>query len=182
MKSNHLLEFQVDWAAPVLLMSVIAIFLFIMQLVFSKYLVRWGFTLQAKEIKVDEDLPPFLTTVKLSQADEILTEENNMRENFMFSYNDGDTIDALQKGKNPKKAIVGSPWYQVLSNPKYSNLFNYIGVFVSERYKIIEDGSIDHEENGHTIYPEEVQRIRGEQSDLVMVLLNLAYIPDKVIE
>jgi len=70
----------------------------------------------------------------------------------------------------------------VLSNPKYSNLFNYIGVFVSERYKIIEDGSIDHEENGHTIYPEEVQRIRGEQSDLVMVLLNLAYIPDKVIE
>jgi len=70
----------------------------------------------------------------------------------------------------------------VLSNPKYSNLFNYIGVFVSERYKIIEDGSIDHEENGHTIYPEEVQRIRGEQSDLIMVLLNLAYIPDKVIE
>lgn len=70
----------------------------------------------------------------------------------------------------------------MLSNPKYSNLFNYIGVFVSERYKIIEDGSIDHEENGHTIYPEEVQRIRGEQSDLIMVLLNLAYIPDKVIE
>lgn len=76
-------------------MSVIAIFLFILQMVFSEYLVRWGFTLQAKEIKVDEDLPPFLTTVKLSQADEILTEENNMRENFMFSFNDGDTVDAL---------------------------------------------------------------------------------------
>lgn len=79
-----------------------------------------------------------------------------MRENFGFSFNDGDTIAELERSKIPKKAIVGTPWYQVLSNPKYSNLFNYIGVYTSERYKIIEDGSIDHKENGNIIYPEEV--------------------------
>lgn len=105
-----------------------------------------------------------------------------MRENFGFSFNDGDTITALRNGKNPKKAIQGTPWYQILSNPKYSNLFNYIGSFVSERHKIIEDGSIDQEEEGEVVYSEETIRHRAEQSDLIMVLLNLAYIPDDVIK
>lgn len=182
MPSKHYLDFTVNWASPIFLMAIAAIFLIVIQNVFSDYLQRWGFTLQAKEIKVDEDLPKFLTTVKLSQADEILSEEFNMRENFGFSFNDGDTIAALRESKNPKKAIVGSPWYQILSNPKYSNLFNYIGSFTSERYKIIEDGSHDHVENDKTIYPLQVQRTRAEQSDLVMILLNLAYIPDAVIK
>lgn len=104
-----------------------------------------------------------------------------MRENYGFSFNDGDTITALRNAKNPKKAIQGTPWYQILSNPKYSNQFNYIGSFVGERYKLIEDGTIDQEENGKTVYSEETMRVRGEQSDLIMVLLNLAYIPDDVV-
>ena len=105
-----------------------------------------------------------------------------MRENYGFSFNDGDTITALRNGKNPKKAIQGSPWYQILSNPKYSNQFNYIGSFVGERYKLIEDGTIDQEEDGKTVYSEQTMRTRGEQSDLIMVLLNLAYIPDDVVK
>lgn len=182
MTSGHLLTWTVNWASPVALMSLAAVFLIVMQKVFHAQLTRWGFTLQAKEIKVDEDLPSFFTTIKLSQADEILSEEVNMSENFGFSFNDGDTIQALRNSKNPKKAIQGTPWYQILSNPKYSNAFIYIGSFVGERYKLIEDGSIDHEENGETVYPEEVQKVRAEQSDLVMVLLNLAYIPDDVVK
>lgn len=72
---------------------------------------RWGFSLQAKEIEVDEDLPSFLTTVKLSQCDEILEEEKNMKENYGFSFTDQDTIDMLEKAVIPKVAIVGTPWY-----------------------------------------------------------------------
>jgi hypothetical protein len=98
----------------------------------------------------------------LSQADELLSEESNMRENYGFTYNDGDTVTALRDGKNPKKAIQGTPWYSILSNPKYSGQFNYIGSYVGERYKLIEDGSIDHTENGATVYPEEVIRQRAE--------------------
>jgi len=30
-----------------------------------------------------------------------------------------------------------------LSNPKYSFLFNYVGVFIGERHKLIEDGTED---------------------------------------
>ena len=53
--------------------------------------------MQSKEIEVDEDLPPFLTTVKLSQADEIIEEERNMNLNYGASFQDVDTIDALRK-------------------------------------------------------------------------------------
>ena len=39
--------------------------------------MRLGFSLQEKEIQVDEDLPNFFTTILLSQADEIVNEEKN---------------------------------------------------------------------------------------------------------
>jgi hypothetical protein len=96
--------------------------------------------MQSKEIQVDEDLPDFYDTLKLSMADELLNEEGNMKENFYLSFNDADTIDALTKIKNPVRPIQGSPWYSILSNAKYKNLFAFIGSNVAERYKIIEDG------------------------------------------
>ena len=143
--------------------------------------MKLGFTLQSKQLEVDEDLPPFLTTVKLSQADEIIMEEKNMRFNYGFGFTDGDTVAALRSAHVPKRAIVGTPWYQVLSNPRYSNSFMYFGSFVSERHMIIEDGNPDMEEVKGEINEEQI-KTRGEQSDLVMVLLNLAYIPDDVIQ
>jgi len=56
-------------------------------------------------------------------------------------------------------------------------VFNYIGAFVSEREKLIEDGYADQGPEHH----EEQRKIRCEQSDLIMVLLNLAHIPDSII-
>jgi hypothetical protein len=112
----------------------------------------------------------------------MLAQEENMRENYGFSINDGDTVLALQNSKNPKKPIVGTPWYAPLSNPKYSQMFGYVGYFVSERWKIIEDEhQNEQDDKGNDVYSDEMIKHRGEQSDLVMILLNLAYIPDKVI-
>jgi len=45
----------------------------------------------------------------------------------------------------PKKAIQGTPWYTVLSNMKYQSDFHYIGAFIEEREKLIEDGFDDKE-------------------------------------
>lgn len=45
MKSEHLLQWTVNQASPVLLMSLAAVFLIVMQKVFSEQLTRWGFTL-----------------------------------------------------------------------------------------------------------------------------------------
>jgi hypothetical protein len=72
MQSQHFISFNVDWASPVLMMCVAAVFLIAIQKIFSEQLQKWGFSLQSRDIEVDEDLPPFLTTVKLTQADELI--------------------------------------------------------------------------------------------------------------
>jgi len=97
MKSSHYLTSinNINWATPVALMAASAVFLIVFTKVFNDYLMQWGFSLQEKEIEVDEDLPNFFTCVKLSQADEVVLEENNMRENFGILINDPDTIELL---------------------------------------------------------------------------------------
>lgn len=105
MKSGHQVYIGVTWAAPLLLMAVASIFLVAVQKIFADYLMKWGFALSDQEIEVDEDLPNFFKSIKLSQADEIICEEENMKKNFGFSYNDGDTIETLDATMVPKKAI-----------------------------------------------------------------------------
>lgn len=176
--------FNINQASPVFLLIISATFLLIIQKVFDpETLASWGFSMQAKAIEVDEDLPDFFETVKLSMADELLLEESNMKMHYNFSYNDADTIEELVNSKNPKRPIQGTPWYSILSNAKYKNLFAFQGANVDERFKIIEDGSPDEKDkDGNTIYDEKSIRRRCEQSDLVVVLLNLSYIPDGVVK
>jgi hypothetical protein len=64
-----------------------------------------------KEISVDEDLPNFYKSIKLSHADELVKENENMMKNFGFEPNDPDTIEILDATKQPKKEIQGTPWY-----------------------------------------------------------------------
>jgi hypothetical protein len=161
MLSGHTVKIGVNWASPVMLMCLAAILLIAVQKIFADYLMKWGFALQSKEIEVDEDLPNFFKTVKLSQADELVSEEVNMKENFGFSFNDGDTIATLDETCVPKKAIQGTPWYQILSNPKYSGAFYYIGAFCGERFKLIEDGAPDEIDAAGETSPAQ-QAIRAE--------------------
>lgn len=67
----------------------------------------------------------------------------------------------------PKKAVQGTPWYSILSNPEYVESFAYFGAYIDEREKLIKDGDVGDENN-------------CEQSDIVMILLNLSAIPDEV--
>lgn len=59
-------------------------------------------------------------------------------------------------------------------------MFYYIGAFIGERHKLIEDGAPDRMKPDGEMEDEQIAT-RQEQSDLIMVLLNLAYIPDDVI-
>ena len=135
--------------------------------------------MQSKEIKVDEDLPNFYDTIKLSMADEIISENNNMIKNYGFEPNDPDTIDRLEKASMPKRPMQGTPWYQALTDPKYANLFAYIAASIPEREKIIEDGFPEVEE-GNEEAEKKANQQKYEQSDMVVVLFNLSYIPDDV--
>jgi hypothetical protein len=66
-----------------------------------------------------------------------------------------------------------------LTDPKYSNLFAYIAASIPEREKIIEDGSPEVEE-GDEVAEALAKQQKYEQSDMVVVLFNLRYIPDEV--
>lgn len=134
------------------------------------------------EYSVDEDLPNFFESIKKSSALELVDENKNMMENFGFETTDPDTVEGLSRITMPFKAMQGSPWYQVLSNPSYSFKFNYIGAYVGEREKLIEDGWADESDpNDESEMTDMCRRVRFEQSDMIMILLNLSYIPDEVV-
>lgn len=68
-------------------------------------------------------------------------------EHYGLQINDPDTVATLDSTTMPKKAMMGTPWYTVLSNSQYQNYFNYIGAFIDEREKLIEDGLADDLDN-----------------------------------
>lgn len=170
-----------------------------------------------EDIEVDEDLPNFFEAVKLSASEELCSENDNMMKHFGFEFSDPDTMSKLQEAQIPKKALQGTPWYQILSNYCYADRFQYIGKSVPEREKLIDDGYEEAEEGEELpkdgsgdeatlsisqlkqlklkdpkkITQEHERRIaqqkrnnrhKFEQSDMVMILLNLSYIPDDVVK
>ena len=96
--------------------------------------------------------------------------------------NDPDTIETLEKHKMPKKAIQGTPWYHILSNKRYVNEFIYFGPHIAEREKLIEDGdAVRFMDPNTSVMSEECTTDRLEQSDMVMILFALSYLPDEVV-
>ena len=67
----------------------------------------------------------------------------------------------------PKKSIQGIPYYIVLANPAYYRDFYYICCDVPDRATLIKD---DDEDEGND----------NEQSDIVAIILNLAFVPEYV--
>lgn len=67
-----------------------------------------------------------------------------------------------------------------MANSIYIKSFGYIGANIGEREKLIEVGEPDeYDEKGNLTV--ECQARKFEQSDMVIILLNLAYIPDSVV-
>ena len=88
-----------------------------------------------------------------------------MRDNYGIEIMEPNTIESFNKSAIPKKPVLGTPWYSVLSNPSYAEDFCYVGAHVEEREMYIKDDD-DNDDNN------------CEQSDIVMILLNLSSIPD----
>jgi hypothetical protein len=59
--------------------------------------------------------------------------------------------------------------------------FGYVGAYVEEREKLIEDGFADITNVDGEMDATNVQK-RCEQSDMVFLLLNLSVIPDEVVK
>jgi hypothetical protein len=77
--------------------------------------------------------------------------------------------------------MMGTPWYTVLSNEYYREAFDYTGAFITEREKLIKDGIHGREDKDGKMLEKDIRR-KCEQSDLVNVLLNIACVPDNVVQ
>lgn len=156
----------------------------IFMMVFASNLMRkLGFVIGKDEIEIDEDLPNFFKAVTLSNANEVVEADGYLKKTYGFEANDPDTISTLDQTKMPKYAVQGTPWYQVVSNIQYADEFGYYGPHKHEREKLIEDGDAERfetNEKGEKVMAGECRRDRLEQSDMIMILFNLAYIPDVV--
>lgn len=97
MKSGHVASLEVNWATPMLLLAGAAVIIISIQLIFKDVLMKYGFAMSSKKIQVDEDLPRFFESIKLRQADELISEQFNMKKNYGFIPNDPDTIKELDK-------------------------------------------------------------------------------------
>jgi hypothetical protein len=170
MPSGHLLTFRIGQASPLFFICLVSISILILQFTIPlKLLMKAGFAAATQDVGVDEDLPDFFDVVKLVDANSIIKENETMQEMYGFEIYESYMIEKLYKclDRYPRICISGCPWYNILDNPAYAEAFAYIAPHVKERDFYIEDCDDDDENN-------------GEQSDVVLILLNLGSIPDYV--
>lgn len=155
----------VSQASPLLLLGMAVFFIFILQMFFAETLEKYGFGFSETNIEVDENLPNFFKAVKLSEADWITMENSYYKESYKMPLIMADTAIKLDETEQAKKPIQGIHWYNLLANPTYAQLFAYIAVNTEDRANLIVDDD-DNEDND------------CEQSDMVQLILNMAFISD----
>lgn len=168
MNSGHFFQgFKISHTTPILLFIALSCFIKAFHLVVPKYIrSQMGFKICCHEIiSVDEDLPKFFQTIKLHQADQIIKEYYHMRDRYGIEIEDADVIRKLEKVRIQDKTIQGTPWYYILSDLDYVERFNYVSAMMKDRSAYIKDINND----------------KNVQSDFVVLLLNLSFIPDEVI-
>lgn len=151
-----------------MLMIAIAFVVIISMRIFAYDLMsKWGYTISSNVIEVDENLPNFYTAVKLSDADWLVKECEYLLNTYKFMFANEEVTKKMDCVGVPKQPIQGIAWYNLMANPSYVRQFNYIGVDVQGRDDLIVDGD-DQEGND------------CEQSDMVSILVNLAYVKSSV--
>lgn len=170
MPSSHLIMFKINQASPLFYICFASIIILILQFTIPvELMMRAGFSMAKEDVHVDEDLPDFFEVVNRDDAKQLLKEQETLQNRYGFEIYEFPLIQNLEGCLNryPRISITGCPWYNILNNPNYAEDFAYIAPHVADRDFYIEDCDDDDENN-------------GEQSDLVLILLNLGSIPDFV--
>jgi len=162
-------SFQVDQAIPLFLMGCVLAFITVMQAFFKKTMKAWGFGFGGRSINVDENLPRFWKAIRFSDQDWLVQENDYLHDHYNFEIIDDYVKKQLDEAGIAKKTIQGVPYYFVLANPRYARDFQYISANTPNRDALIVD---DDDEEGNDC----------EQSDMVVIILNMAYIPEKALE
>ncbi len=86
MLSGHTFEsIQVDHSSPMLLMGIAILIIIFMQTFFKKQMKAWGYSFGGAKINVDENLPFFFTSIRLNDADWLVKENQNLKEEYGFN-------------------------------------------------------------------------------------------------
>jgi hypothetical protein len=87
------------------LMGVAILLIILLQTFFKKTMKKWGFSFGGAKINVDENLPYFFTAIRLSDADWLIKENNNLKDNYGFEIISAAVSDTLDTMGPPKKTI-----------------------------------------------------------------------------
>lgn len=124
-----------------------------------------GFTAAREDLDVDEDLPNFFKALTIPEANRLIYENEQMQKEYGFELHESSFIEQLNQTQYPKRSIQGTPWYALMSNPKYVDDFAYLGPHIKDRNNLMRDNDFDSSNN-------------YQQSDVVTILTNLGAIPD----
>ena len=170
----------------------------VLKKLFPNKLDKWGFNISRNKIEVDEDLPNFFHAIQRNQ-EKILAEtkyysekynldilnqsvldkltnvtegedESNVknitqimnRRTSVSQLNGSDFKVCITKVRKNKKVITNIVWYSMIANMRYIREFNYFPASMANRNSYIVDDDSDEDND-------------CEQSDIVIILLNLAY-------
>lgn len=77
---------ELNQATPMLMIAFAFVVIIFLRIAFYDQLSKWGFTISTNEIEVDENLPNFFESVKLRDADWLVTENMYMEKQYKFSF------------------------------------------------------------------------------------------------
>lgn len=97
MRSGHyIIDLSINWAVPMKFIIICAVIVILIQVICSNHLQQWGFTMQRYSIAVDENLPNFFQALKFTQANELVQEYKNIKDNYGFEIEDPSVIAQLR--------------------------------------------------------------------------------------
>ena len=178
-------------------MAILLFIITVLKKLFPNILDKWGFNISRNKIEVDQSLPNFFHAIQRNQ-EKILAETKYYSDKYNFDILNQSVLDKLTnvmvgedesnvkipqlmnrksnvtqlngsdfkvsitKVRKNKKVITNIAWYSMIENMRYMREFNYFPASMANRNSYIVDDDSDEDNN-------------CEQSDIVIILLNLAY-------
>lgn len=157
--------FDASFATPVAIVATLIVTAFILQKFFGGI---WAWlTLKKEDPPKDEGLPNFYKTVKLKDADWLISMNDYYETTYAMSTVSKELTSRLDANGLVTKPCQGSPWYNILANNEYTQDFAYVPTNNPKRAELIVDDDLDEGND-------------CEQSDMVALILNLAFVKQDV--
>jgi len=147
-------SFAVNQALPLMVMGLVLLMIVFFDDLVRNTLIKCGILEAEEEDEVDEGLGTYWECLNAHDRYVWYLDEVHMQRNLGISTLGPEAFEILKDGKAGKKTMGTTPNYEIISNPRYAEAFQYVPV----DYR-------DTEEEKET-------------SDMVLKIMNLAYLPE----